>query len=176
MILRSNLFYTIDQEQLENVQDRIIPLQRLIVYFALFQGLFGAINLFYGLNPVLGLFEIVCSACFGIIVVYTQIPITYAFHSILSIFGCLVHYNSTNKLNITFSDLVSVIFICGIVHNLCCSLLSLKVFLIITDGVNWESKLESISGNLHIVYFGYPRFNNYASNIGYYTTMEDESI
>lgn len=174
MVVWNNLFSAIDDEQLTNIQNRIFPFHKLIIYFTILQVLFGIINLFYLFNQALGLLEIFFFACFGILTVYIQIPIFYALYSVISIYGCFAHYNHTNFLDITFSDLVSIIFICGIINNFCCSILSLNIFLIITNSVNWESKFESICGNLHIAYIGYPRFNNSASNVGHYTPLEQD--
>ncbi|OII74624.1 transmembrane domain-containing protein [Cryptosporidium ubiquitum] len=173
MNIWSNLFFNIDEEQLINIYIRIFPFHKLMIYFILLQILIGSINLFCLNNEILGVLEIFFFANIGIVTAYIQVPVFYIIYSIVSIIGCLIHFNNTSFRNITLSDLNSVICISVIINHLSCSILSLKIFLIIINGINWESKFMSICGNLHITYIGYPRFNNSSSNIGYYTPLEE---
>lgn len=173
MIVWSSLFFNIDEDQFINVYSKFSPLHKLIIYFILLQCLIGIINLFYLNNQILGLSEIFFFANIGIITAYIQIPIFYIIYSIISIIGCLIHFNNTSFHNITLSDLTNIICISGMINHLCCSVLSLKIFLIIINGINWASKFMSIGGNLQIEYIVYPRFNNSSSNIGYYTPLNE---
>ncbi|KAH8584669.1 4 transmembrane domains [Cryptosporidium sp. chipmunk genotype I] len=173
MILQSNLFFSIDEEHLNNLYNKIFPLHKLINYFVILQVWIGAINLFYLNNQILGLLEIVFFASIGIVTTYLQVPILYIIYSITSIIGCLIYFVNTKIRNTALSDLNIIISISGITNHFCCSILSLKIFLIIINNINWESKIMSIGGNLHITYIGYPRFNNSRSNIGHYTPLEE---
>ncbi|EAK88416.1 integral membrane protein, 4 transmembrane domains [Cryptosporidium parvum Iowa II] len=173
MIVWSSLFFTIDEEQFIGLYNIIFPLCKLINYFIILQVLIGAISLFYLNNQILGLLEIFFFVGNGIVTTHLQVPILYIIYSITSIIGCLVHFFNAEIQNATLSDLNFISFISGITNHFCCSILSLKIFLLLINNIDWESKIMSMGGNLHIAYIGYPRFNNSTSNIGYYMPLEE---
>ncbi|KAK9174374.1 hypothetical protein CmeUKMEL1_00620 [Cryptosporidium meleagridis] len=173
MIIWSSLFFTIDKEQLIGLQNKISPLCKLISYFIILQVLVGTVSLFYLNHQISGLLEIFFFIGNGIVTTYLQVPILYLIYSITSIIGCLIYYFNAEIQSATLSDLNFIICISGITNHFCCSILSLKIFLVIINNINWESKIMSMGGNLNIAYIGYPRFNNSTNNIGYYMPLEE---
>ncbi|KAF7457721.1 transmembrane domain-containing protein [Cryptosporidium felis] len=157
MFTWNSLFSTVYLEDI--FAPKILSFRRFIIYLTTIQIIFGITNLFNKEKAVLGLIELSLLSFVGIIITLFQIPILFIIYSIISIFGCYIHhYYTSNYFMIT--DIPNIICISGIIINLCCSILSLKLFIEITNHINWKYSIGLSNENVHVAFIVHPRIHD----------------
>lgn len=139
------LFLPLEDDVIQKINYMVSPSMNIVVYFSILHFIFGITNSLHIENKLVGAFDLLFMGIFGLLIVYLKIPILFLLFSILCIIGSILHFNNITLPLFTLTDIVNITYTCGTVSCLACSIISVHIFFIITNQIDYTCLSRSIN-------------------------------